>query len=85
MTSIYFISRNNRQNVLPIYNHVYKILFIPTDFTEKISVLINLSKCNVMLGMRPSLDQRCVPMETPRTNCAVSENPFHHANSYIYI
>ena len=37
------------------------------------------------LGMRPSLDQRCVPMETPRTNCAVSENPFEYANSYIYI
>ena len=37
------------------------------------------------LGMQPSLDQRCVPMETPLTSCAISENPFEHANSYIYI
>ena len=35
--------------------------------------------------MRPSHDQRCVPMETPRTNRAVRENPFEHAHSYIYI
>ena len=38
-----------------------------------------------MLGMQPWLDQRCVPMETPRTNCAFSENRFEHANSSIYI
>ena len=62
-----------------------KIVVVSIDLTWKISVFINLSKCNVTLGMRPSHDQRCVPMETPRTNCAVSENPFEHAHSYIYI
>ena len=38
-----------------------------------------------MFGMRLSLDQRCVPMDTQRANCAVSQNPFEHANSYINI
>ena len=74
MTSIYFISINSCQNVLPIYYREHKIIFVLIDLTSKISILINLSKCNVTLGMRPSHDQRCVPMETPRTNCAVSEN-----------
>ena len=35
--------------------------------------------------MWPSHDQRCVPMETPRTNCAVSQKPSEHFNSYIYV
>ena len=33
MTSIYFISINNCPNVLPIYNRVYKIIFVPIDLT----------------------------------------------------
>ena len=51
-TSIYFISINSCQHVLPIYNRVYKIMFVPIDLTEKLSVLLTLSKCNVTLGMR---------------------------------
>ena len=74
MALICFISINSCQHVLPIYNRVYKIIIVPIDLTSKLSVLINLSKCNAMLGMRPSHDQCRVPMETPRTNCAVSEN-----------
>ena len=75
MTSIYFILINSCQNALPIYYRVHKIIFVLIDLTSKLSILINLYKCNVTLGKRPSHDQRCVPMETPRTNCAVSENP----------
>ena len=74
MTSIYFISISSCQNVFPIYNRVYKIIFVPIELTLKSSVLINLSKCNVTLGVWPSHDQRYVPMETPRTNCTVREN-----------
>ena len=74
MTLIYFISINSCHNVLPIYYRVHKIIFVLIDLTLKLSISINLSKCNVTLGMRPSHDQRCVPMETPCTNCAVSEN-----------
>ena len=33
MTLIYFISINNCHNVLPIYNRVYKIIFVPIDLT----------------------------------------------------
>ena len=33
MTSIYFISISSCQNVLPIYNRVYKIIFVPRGVT----------------------------------------------------
>ena len=76
MAQFYFIPIKNSQNVSPIYIRAYTIIFVPIDMNNKLSDFINLFKCNVPLGVRPSHDQRYVPMEIPRTNsnCAVSEN-----------
>ena len=52
MASIYFIPINSHQNVAPIYNCVYTIIFGTIDLTKKLSDFINLSKYNVPLGVR---------------------------------
>ena len=69
-----YSNKQYSQSIPPIHHCVCKIIFEPIDLTYKFPDFINLSKYKVTLGMRPSHEQRCVPMETPRTDCEVSKN-----------